>query len=381
MSNYEPLAGVKVLDLGILIPAALVSGKLAALGADVVKVELPPNGDRIRKIPPFASDGRSPQHMGLNWGKRSIALNALVDEDRETLIDLIRASDVIVENQLSGFWKGIGVDFEALRAERPELIVCSITGFGQTGPWAGLPAHGLNVDALADGINLIWEDGRPHRGPAFTSWGNELGALSAVAGTCAALASVRAGGEGAWIDISCWDALVETHRTEIAMSHRTGEPFSYKDTPRQALYTTYLSSDEVPVLIGALEYKFWQRFCDGIDRPDLLGHHGGGELEYGDDDAGLEAQLEAVFAEADADTWAARFRDWDVPGGPVLDVPAIMASDHFAARQISAGDENEWPEVATSIRWHHTGTRAGLGLTPPPELDDHGDEIRRQWLG
>jgi alpha-methylacyl-CoA racemase len=94
---YQPLKGVKVLDLGILIPAALTTGKLAALGADVVKVEQPPHGDRVRLVPPFGDDGASPQHMGQNWGKRSIALDVRVPAEREVLLRLARRADVIVE--------------------------------------------------------------------------------------------------------------------------------------------------------------------------------------------------------------------------------------------------------------------------------------------
>src|SRR5436305_63739 len=124
MNTYAPLAGVKVLDLGILIPAALTSGRLAALGADVVKVEQPP------------------------------------------------------------------------------------------------------------------------RGAAYSSWANELGTLSAAMAVCAALVSVRAGGPGEWIDLSCWDALVESHRTELAMNAKTKQSFSLRNTPSQALYTTYLASDD-----------------------------------------------------------------------------------------------------------------------------------------
>ena len=149
-ATYQPLAGVKVLDLGILIPPALTSAKLVALGADVVKVEQPPWGDRIRAIPPFAVDGESPQHMAQNWGKRSIALDLRSDEGRATFLRLAEVADVIVENQLAGSWARLGIDFAALRAKRPELVVCSITGFGQTGPYASLPSHGLNMDALAD---------------------------------------------------------------------------------------------------------------------------------------------------------------------------------------------------------------------------------------
>src|SRR3954453_23349915 len=189
MTNYMPLNGIKVLDLGILVPAALASGTLAALGADVVKVEQPPAGDRIRLIPPYADDGMSPQHMAQNWGKRSIGLDAKTDEGRESILALIDVADVIVENQLAGFWAQCGIDFIALRARRPELIVCSITGFGQSGPWSRLPAHGLNMDALGDGLNVEWKDGQPHLGWAYTSWGNEMGSTSAAMAVCAALVS------------------------------------------------------------------------------------------------------------------------------------------------------------------------------------------------
>ncbi len=133
MNAYAPLAGVKVLDLGILVPAALTSGRLAALGADVVKVEQPPRGDRIRLIPPYGDDGQSPQHMAQNWGKRSIGVDVKSDEGRELILALIAAADVVVENQLAGFWARVGIDFAALRTQRPELIVCSVTGFGQDG--------------------------------------------------------------------------------------------------------------------------------------------------------------------------------------------------------------------------------------------------------
>ncbi len=377
---YQPLEGVKVLDLGILIPAALTSGKLAALGADVVKVEQPPAGDRIRLVPPYAEDGKSPQHMGQNWGKRSIGLDVRDPEDRETVLALARRADVIVENQLAGFWASQGVDFEALRAERPALVVCSVTGFGQTGPWASLPSHGLNMDALGDTLNLDWEDGQPHRGWTFTSWGNELGTAFAAIAIVASLFSARSTGEGAWIDLSCWDALVEAHRTEIALSTRTGQPVSQHIPRRQALYDTYLSSDGQPVLLGTLEPKFWTRFCERIGRPDLLDRHGGAALEFGDDDSDLRAELQTEFAKATADEWLERFLAWDVPGGPVLDVPRIMRTDHFAARRIAQPTQLGWPNITTAIRWHHADERAGTGLSPPPEYDQHRDEVLKDWL-
>jgi alpha-methylacyl-CoA racemase len=379
--TYRPLAGVKVLDLGILIPAALTSGKLAALGADVVKVEQPPYGDRIRAVPPFGPDGHSPQHMGQNWGKRSIGLDVRDPGERELIIALARRADVIVENQLAGFWASQGVDFGAMRQERPALVVCSVTGFGETGPWASLPSHGLNMDALGDTLNIEWEGGQPHRGWTFTSWGNELGTAFAAIAILAALLSARSTGEGAWIDLSCWDALVESHRTEIALGMRMKQPFSMHAPKRQALYDTYLASDGVPVLFGALEPKFWSRFCEKIGRLDLVDRHAGEPLAFADDDLELRAELELEFSRATAAEWLQRFLAWDVPGGPVLDVPRIMDTGHFSARRIVEGSEGEWPNITTAIRWHHVDERAGAELAAPPDFDEHHDEVLRDWLG
>lgn len=380
MTNYMPLSGIKVLDLGILVPAALTSGKLAALGADVVKVEQPPTGDRIRLIPPYADDGKSPQHMAQNWGKRSIGLNAKTDEGRDSILALIDAADVIVENQLAGFWAECGIDFASLRARRPELIVCSITGFGQSGPWARLPAHGLNMDALGDGLNVDWKDGQPHLGWAYTSWGNELGATSAALAICAALIAVKGGGAGEWIDVSCWDALVETHRTEIAMTHRTGQPFSLREMPAMSLYTTYAASDGRPVMFGALEPKFWRRFCEGVGREDLIAAHDQTAISFANNALDLRKALEELFATATSDEWLQRFLDWDIPGGPLYDVPAIMQTTHYSARQLVEGDPGSWPQVKMAFRWQGSDSRAGSGLTPPPEFNQDEAAVRAQWL-
>jgi alpha-methylacyl-CoA racemase len=382
--RYLPLAGTRVLDLGILIPPALTGAKLVALGADVVKVEQRVVGDRIRHIPPFGADGQSPQHMAQNWGKRSIELDLRDEGDRDVLVRLAERADVILENQLVGSWKRMGIDFADMRRQRPELIVCSITGFGQTGPWASLPSHGLNMDALADTLIVDTHDGYPTLGWSFTSWGNELGSTYAAMAICAALVNVRIGGDGAWIDLSCWDTLVEAHRTELAMNHRRGpdgKPYNGHDQHLGALYNTYLTSDGKIVLLAALEPKFWSRFCDKIGRPDLISRHTGGAIEFGGEDDGLRQELIEVFASATADEWDARFVDWDVPGSKVLQAPEIMKQAHFAARRIVEGEPGEWPNIASAIRWHHVDERAGSGLTPPPALGADVDTVVRDWLG
>lgn len=378
--TYQPLRGVKVLDLGILIPPALASSKLVALGGDVVKVEQPARGDRIRAVPPLAEDGRSSQHMGYDWGKRSIALDVKDPDDFAVLTRLAQVADVIMENQLAGYWASVGLDFGALRAERPELVICSLTGFGQTGPLASLPSHGLNMDALADSLIVDWRDGMPHLGWTFTSWGNELGAANAVVAVCAAIANVRAGGEGAWIDISCWDALVEAHRTDIIVTTRTGVVQNSHERAHGPFYDTYLSSDGKPVLLGALERKFWVNFCNGVGRPDLIAHHSGADIDMGWDAAPLREVLAPIFASATAAEWDHRFIEWDCPGCTVLQVPDVMNHPHFAARELLEGEQGSWPLMRSAIRWHHADERAGASLSPPPALDAHHDEILKEWL-
>jgi crotonobetainyl-CoA:carnitine CoA-transferase CaiB-like acyl-CoA transferase len=381
--SYLPLRGIRVLDLGILIPPALTGAKLVALGADVVKVEQRGVGDRIRQVPPFGPDGQSPQHMGQNWGKRSIALDTRDGADRELIVQLAGRADVILENQLVGSWQRMGIDFAEMRRRRPQLIVCSITGFGQTGPLASLPSHGLNMDALADTLNVDRHDGYPKIGWSFTSWGNELGSTYAALAICAAIVNVRGGGEGAWIDLSCWDTLVEAHRTELAMNQRLapdGPPYNGHDSNLGPLYNTYLTSDGNVVLLAALEPKFWRRFCDRVGRPDLIDRHSGGAIEFGEDDEDLRRELSGIFATATADEWNQRFVDWDVPGSKVLQVPDVIQQPHFAARRIVEGEPGSWPNITSAIRWHHVDERAGSGLAPPPELGADRDSIIADWL-
>jgi crotonobetainyl-CoA:carnitine CoA-transferase CaiB-like acyl-CoA transferase len=381
-TTYRPLDGVKVLDMGILIPPALTTAKLAALGADVVKVEQPPDGDRIRSIPPFHTDGKSPQFMAQSWGKRSIALDLRLDDDRAVFLRLAEVADVIVENQLAGFWKKQGIDFAALRCRRPQLVVCSITGFGQTGPYNQLPSHGLNMDALADALNVAWDQGQPRLGWAFTSWGNELGSTYAALAVTAAVLNAHKTGEGAWIDVSCWDTLVEAHRTELALSTVSGEPCNFHRTDTGEMYNAYLTKDGKPFLMAALEQKFWENFCRGIGRADLIPLRDPGErIHFAWGDERLREELEAIFATATADEWEERFRAWDVPGSKILEIPEVMQLEHFRARQIVEGEPGSWPNITSAIRWHHTGERASSGMSAPPRVGEHHDEVLTEWLG
>jgi crotonobetainyl-CoA:carnitine CoA-transferase CaiB-like acyl-CoA transferase len=372
---------VRVLDIGKLIPPALTTQRLAALGADVVKVETPGRGDYIDRVPPFYA-GHSPIHMTHNAGKRSIHLDITTPADRAIFLDLVAVADVIVENSRPDAWKAAGIDFAELRRTYPHLIVCSISGFGQTGPWASLPSHGLTMDALADAVNIEVVDGEPRLGWIYASWGSELGAQNAAIAICAALACVKGGGEGAWIDVSCWDAAVESHRNEIAADVVTGTPVNNHGYRMGDIYDVYRGSDGELVLLAALEPKFWKLFCARIEREDLLEFGGGDEIDFGGQNSALRRELTAIFAGAPAAEWQRRFLEWGVPGSLVLTIDAAVRTEHFVARGIVEEREaGTYPTVTTPIRWHDHGTRAGSGLGLPPEHGANTAEVLADWLG
>jgi len=377
---YLPLEGVRVLDLTRLIPGALTTKRLADFGAEVVKVEEPGVGDYLRRIPPLF-DGEGVNHLLANRGKKSIAIDVKQPAQRETLLALCRVTDVIVEVSRPGRFQQLGVDFAALRDERPELVVCSVTGFGQTGPLEKLASHGLNMDAMAACITYKYEHGRPHLvAPIASSIPSEVGALEAALAITAAVYRARTSGEGAWIDASCWDAGVVMHRHSIAQLVR-GEPDLWDALGPHPLYDLYETADTRLVLFCPIEQKFWANFCRGAERPDLETRWASANAVYHGDES-LREELEPIFRTATADEWFDRFQQWDVPGSLVLDLDGVVHHPHFSARAlVEWEDRDDIPYVNGSIRWMETGDRPGYRSRRASGLGADTDDVLARWLG
>lgn len=381
---YEPLRGTKVLDLTRMIPGAMCTKKLADLGAEVVKVEQPGRGDYLRRIPPFF-EGQNVTFLALNRNKRSIELDITTEDGLATFHALAEQADVVVEVSHPGRFKAMGIDFEAMRAARPELVVCSISGFGQDGPFAPLPSHGLNVDALSGLAPVVrGEDGRfRFEFQVRTTFAGEAAATSAALAITAALLDVHRGGEGAWIDASCWDAGAEFHRSGMMQQAAGVERFTDEEFNDNSLYAIYAAQDDRPVLFAALERKFWERFCAGVGREDLVDRWSGGaggEVDFGSIE--LRDVLDEVFASAPAAEWQRRFVEWDVPGSMLLSGDDLLDHEHTDARGLVArGWHGSLPLVHDPIRWVEDGSRPGAGATFPPAIGEHTDEVLRSWLG
>jgi crotonobetainyl-CoA:carnitine CoA-transferase CaiB-like acyl-CoA transferase len=377
--TYAPLAGVRVLDMSRLIPGGLATRRLADLGADVVKVEEPGRGDYLRSIPPLLN-GIGTMHEYFNRGKRSIALNIHDPADRAVFDQLAGAADVLVEVSRPGRYAELGIDFAAMRKANPALVVCSITGFGQDGPEAATPSHGMNIDALAGCVRLDRSAERVRLGRGQVSLGAELGGLNAALSIVAAVFRARATGVGAWLDASCWDAAIDAQRLWLGQLAATGEPL-VDIADLGALYDVYETSDGKVILLAAIEHKFWSSFCTGVGRTDLLGRWSGETVSFARDDAALGEELAQIFLTATAAEWTKRLQQWDVPGVEVLDAGDVLAHPHFAERHLMvAGEPGTFPHFASPLVSMGEG-RAGAELPPAPELGQHRDEVMAEWIG
>lgn len=375
--GLRPLNGVRVLDLCRLIPGGLATRRLADLGADVVKVEEPGRGDYLRTIPPVI-DGIGLMHAVLNRGKRSIAVDLKTEQGREQLQHLAAVADVIVEVSRPGRMEGIGIDFAALRRARPELVVCSITGYGQGGPLAALPSHGMNMDAWAGCLPITWDDGRPRMGGGEVALSAELGGVNAALAITAAVYQARITGRGEWLDMSCWDAGVEANRLGLAHQATTGEPL-VSISALGPLYDTYVTADNHVIMFAAIEQKFWERFCEGIDRPDLLSVWTGHDVDFGSNTT-LYKDLAEVFRADPAERWAQRFVEWEIPGSVVLDLSGVLTHPQLHERGLACGKDHTGVEqFASPIRSIDSGERANAEASAP-ELGQHTDEIMSEWL-
>ncbi len=330
------LDGVRVLDLSRLLPGGFCTLLLADMGAEVLKVEDTAGGDYIRWMPPFYG-GEEEQRAGvasayflaLNRNKRSLRLNLKDERGRDVLLRLAEDYDVLVESFRPGVMDRLGVGYDVLRERNPRLIYCPISGYGQDGPLTARSGHDTNYLALNGLLGLTGRRG----GPPIQSAGQIAdlggGGLMAAVGILAALHERERSGEGQMVDVSMtdgslsWLAMVAArYFAEQKVPHR-GEP---ELTGGIACYVPYEAKDGGWVSLGALEPKFWQNWCAGVNRPDLVEK----QFVHPDSDAG--AEIAAVFKERTRDEWTAFAGEHDCCLEPILDLDEALGSELVRAR-------------------------------------------------
>ena len=372
-----PLEGIRVLDLSRLLPGGFCSLLLADFGAEVLKVEDTGMGDYVRWAPPYydgADDSaKSALYLALNRGKRSVRVNLKEERGREVLLRLAREYDVLLESFRPGVLDRLGVGYERLREENPGLVYCAITGYGQDGPYRDRSGHDMNYLGLIGLLGLTGEkDGPPIQpGGQIADLGG--GALMAAFGIMAALHERQTSGEGQFVDVSMadgalsWLALVAARFFADNHVPKRGEP---ELAGGLVCYRPYACKDGW-VTLGALEPKFWQAWCRGVGREDLI------EKQFSGPGSDTHAEVERIFLERTRDEWHEFATHNDCCLEPVLDLDEALHSELVKAREMVV--ELDQPGAAQPVK--QLGVPVKLSRTPGavdkpgPALGEHTDEV------
>jgi len=380
MSTATALDGLLVLDLTTFLSGPYCTMMLGDMGAEVIKVERP-DGDEARRMPPLV-EGRSQPFALWNRNKRSIALDLKAPGDAALLWKLVAKADVLVENFRPGALERAGFGWDALHRANPRLVVASISGFGQSGPWA---QHG-GFDMMAQGMSGLMAgngppDGEPYRLPiAITDLAAGMFTTSAI---LAALMARTKTGVGQRIDQSLFEAGLSLGVYEAAHVFTFGtEPERMGQLHRgNSPYRVFRTRDGW-ITIGANKDAFWRRLCEMLGRPDLPEDaRFRTNADRVANNASLVPLLQAALERQDSAHWLAELGKAGIPAEPVLTFDAAIAHPQAAARnmvqRIEDPERGTITTLASPLRLE--GTPA-VFTRRAPELDEHGAEIR-SWLG
>jgi crotonobetainyl-CoA:carnitine CoA-transferase CaiB-like acyl-CoA transferase len=377
------LDGITVLDLTTFVTGGFATLMLANQGADVIKVERPHIGDDNRHSgPPFvetegydgpgvtASDrGESPYFWTVNYGKRSVELDLKTDEGRSALYELAAEADVFVENYRPGTADRLGIGYDDIRARNEGIIYCSISAFGETGPWSDRPGYDLLVQGTSGIMSVTGPEGDEPAKVGLPAT-DLITAMWTAFGVLGALYRRAETGEGERIELGMHDGALPwlTKQAGKAFVGEEPERMGTKD-PVLAPYQAYPTADGYLNVAGATQ-KLWEQLCAAIDRPELAEDDRFGSnadrVEHMDD---LEAELAATFEQRPTDAWVKLLaEDHGLPVGPVLSVPQALEHEQTKARGVVSDLEHpaagRIPVIEHPLRFETVDS----GFERPPPL-------------
>jgi len=361
------LQGVRVLDLSRLLPGPYATLVLADLGADVVKVEDPDLGDYLRSLPPLTSGGAGGgMFAALNRGKRSLSLDLKAPGGAALLLRLAGKVDVIVEGFRPGVLARLGCGPAKLLQANPRLIVCSITGFGQTGPWRDRAGHDIGYLALA-GVLARCGTGALPQLPGVQLADLFGGSQSAVVAILAALLERNQTGKGAHLDVSMTEGVMGFLLPHLgALAAGQAPQARGEDVLGGAMpcYRVYPCKDGAMAL-GALEPKFWQRFCAAVEIPDW---------ETRQFDREIVPDVEDLFAGMTRAEWTALLGPADCCCEPVLEPHEVLKHPLHRSRDLTVVSEG-LPLLRSQTALGHSSE---LPSSPAPSNGQHTEEVLRE---
>jgi crotonobetainyl-CoA:carnitine CoA-transferase CaiB-like acyl-CoA transferase len=376
-----PLQGIAVLDFTRILAGPYCTMLLGDLGAEILKIE-PPGGDDSRHWGPPFIDGESAYFLAVNRNKKSLVLDLKSDEGRSIVLDLASSADVLIENFRPGTMDRLGLSYESVAARAPGMIYCSISGYGQTGPFRERPGYDAVMQGEGGWMGLTGEPGgMPMKVGA--SLADIFTGMMASEGILASLVRRARTGEGERVDVALFDSVMATLCYQAQGYLMTGK------TPRRlgnrhsslAPYETFRTSDG-HVIVGVGNDGLWKKFCRAVGRPDLdqPRFEANADRVAGYDD--LARLLNPLFESKSTAEWTSLLEGAGIPVGQVRDVAQVFANPQIEARRMRV--EVDHPTLG---KLPLSGNPIKLGLTaertfePPPLLGEHTESVLRDRLG
>jgi crotonobetainyl-CoA:carnitine CoA-transferase CaiB-like acyl-CoA transferase len=327
-----PLQGIRILDLTRLYPGPLGTMMLADMGADVIKIEDMNAPDYVRYYPPYL-ESESAGFIAVNRSKRSLALNLKTKEGVDIFFSLLKTADIVIEQFRPGVLDEQGIGYEAAKRLKPDIIYISLTGYGQSGPYARDAGHDINFIGYA---GILSATGLAQTGPVLP--GPQLGdvaggAYMSMIGCLTALWTREKTGQGQRVDVAMLDAVLPLMTLQMAHYQATKITFAPGEPPLSgglACYGVYPCADGKYIALGLLEAKFWKIFCEMAGHPEWLEKH----LVMGEEADHLREEIAALFRIKTRDEWMVATKNLDICLTPVLDISEVEKDPQTQARQM-----------------------------------------------
>ncbi|HUO06083.1 MAG TPA: CaiB/BaiF CoA-transferase family protein [Candidatus Binataceae bacterium] len=382
MIERQPLRGIRVLDLTRVLAGPFCTMNLADMGAEVIKIEQPGRGDDSRRFAPMMPSGDSAYFYSANRGKRSVTLDLHLAEAAAIFLELVSKSDIVVENFSPGTMDRFGIGYGRLKAANPKIILCSISGFGQTGPMAGAPAYDIVAQALGGTMSITGDPGgAPMR--CGVSVGDLAAALYGDIAILAALRTRDRDGIGCHLDIAmldCQAALLEDALARYAVYGKVPGRIGTRH-PSITPFQQFRASDDYFVL-GAGNEAIWSRLCDAIGLPELKND---ARFSTNADRTANHPAIERILADHFATRprahWLEALHAAEVPCAPIASVEDVAHNPHLASRNmILRAEHSSFPDLIVPGSPLKTAGSTASPSTSAPHLGADTDAVLEELL-
>ncbi|MGB1204283.1 MAG: CoA transferase [Chitinophagales bacterium] len=340
--SRKPLAGplkdICVIDFSRLLPAPLATMLLADMGAEIIKIEHPESPDDIRNYPPFINQ-QSAYYLAINRSKRSLCLDLRQTSGKEICLELLKKADVLVESFRPGVMKKLGLDYASISKINPQIIYISLTGYGQSGPYAQEAGHDLNYIGRAGILHATGQKNSQPVIPSVQIADIAGGSYSTLSACLLALYQRERTGKGSYIDLSMLDASLPFMSLQYAEFQATGKTAKRGENVLSGAlpnYNVYECNDGKFVALGALEPKFWKRFCEKVNRLDWVNMALGNAQNL----EAIKNELTLLFRSKTQTEWLLLMENEDICLTAIHDLAAVSKDKHLTARNMFVEHEH-----------------------------------------